>query len=184
MNTEGPLKTISKFKQRYFSARELQFSIAFLIVIALLGGMLLQSVSSALISYYGMNAAAVGVLLIAGYALIVIVLAVFFTHRLIGPFKRLEYEMKFIAGGDIRRRLTVRGQDDLHVKNFILYTNSFLSCLEEMSKEHRILNEIVSKKILEIDEEFKKDNCDCKKIREELTVLQKQLRDFSGKCKM
>jgi len=120
MPKDGSLKS-RIMKQRYFTARELQFSIALLVVLALLAGIFLQAVSSALISYYGMATPALGIMLVIGYVGIVVILAVFFTYRLIGPFKRLEYEMKLIQSGNLMKRLSVRSQDDLHIKNFIIY---------------------------------------------------------------
>ncbi|MBI1912562.1 MAG: methyl-accepting chemotaxis protein [Deltaproteobacteria bacterium] len=181
MSKDDVLKPPKPFKQRYFVARELQFSIALLIVLALLGGITLQALSSALIDYFGLNTPILGIFLIFGYVGIIVLLAIFFTHRLVGPFKRLEYEMKLISAGDIAKRLTIRNKDDLHVRNFVKYTNEFISNFEEMSKEYNMLNSTVSKKIDEITQELAKDNFDCKKLSEELIVLQKQVHKFREK---
>lgn len=133
-------------KQRYFSSRDLQFSIALLVVLALLAGIFLQAVSSALITWYGMSSPLLAVFLAAGYVGIVLLLAVFFTYRLVGPFRRLEYEMKLIQAGDLSKRLSVRTQDDLHIRNFINFVNSFVAGFEAAKKnEERLLVEILSR---------------------------------------
>ena len=80
-----------KIRQRYFVAKELQITIALLVVLALLGGSFLQSVSATLNTYFGFTTPVLSIFLISGYIIIVAFLAIFFAHRLLGPFKRLEY---------------------------------------------------------------------------------------------
>ena len=169
------------FKQRYFMAKELQFSLAFVIVLALLGGIFLQAVSSALISYWELKTPFLGFFLIIGYAAIVVLLAVFFTHRLIGPFKRLEYEMKLVKDGNLSRRLSIRTHDDLHIRNFVRYVNSFLSRFEEMSAEYNRLNSTVITKLDMAVEELAKGRTDCPRLKEEIEQLRTQVREFREK---
>lgn len=181
MRKEDSVKTSKPFRQRYFVAKELQFSIAFLIVLALLGGIFLQAVSSALMDYWGLNTPFLGIFLIIGYIAIVVLLAIFFTHRLVGPFKRLEYEMKLISDGDTAKRLSVRSQDDLHVRNFVKYTNRFIDKFMKMSDEYDRLNTTVSKKMQEIAEELQKDDYCCEKIQKDLLSMKKQLNELQEK---
>lgn len=181
MEKESVAKTRRPLKQRHFVARELQYSVALLIVLALLGGIFLQAISSVLIDYYGVKTPVLGFLLVIGYVLLVVVLAVFFTHRLVGPFKRLEYEMKFITSGELNRRLSVRSQDDLHVRNFVNNTNEFLSNFENMSKEYNLLNSTVSKKLEELTRELSKESADCARVREEIGLLVKEIHKFREK---
>lgn len=181
MEKESGVKTTptaKKFKQRYFIARELQFSIALLIVLALLSGIFLQTLSSELIHYYGFNAALIGFLLIIGYILIVVVLALSFTHRLIGPFKRLEYEMKMIAGGDYEKKLNIRSKDDLHVKNFVQYTNNFLTRFTEMSKEYNSLNNTVSERLDSVLDHLSRPDYECEKVKAEIKSLREEIHKF------
>lgn len=175
------LKRPRPLRQRYFVAKELQFSIALLTVIALLGGIFLQAVSSALIDYWGLQTPFLGVFLVIGYIVIVVVLAMFFSHRLVGPFKRLEYEMKFIADGNITKRLSIRGQDDLHIRNFVKYSNRFIDKFARMSQEYDALNSTVSKKMDEISVELSKDSVNCEKIQHELRTLQSQIEGLRAK---
>ncbi|MBI5586857.1 MAG: hypothetical protein HY889_00645 [Deltaproteobacteria bacterium] len=181
MHKDEPSKLTRPFKQRYFATRDLQFSVALLVVLALLGGIFLQTFSSALLSSYGSSTPVLGVFLIIGYFMIVVLLAVFFTHRLVGPFKRLEYEMKLISSGELSKRLSIRSQDDLHIRNFVKYNNNFISKFEEMSKEYNRLNSTVEKNMEEISNELAKENFDCARVRAEISALQKEIREFREK---
>src|SRR3990167_1926173 len=94
MDKPTPGKDGKRLRQHYFVARELQITIALLVVMALLGGAFLQSVSAALNTYFGFTTPVMTIFLTIGYIAIVALLAIFFAHRFVGPFKRLEYEMK------------------------------------------------------------------------------------------
>lgn len=180
MQKENSVKT-DHLKHKHFCARDLQFSVALLIVLALLGGIFLQAISSAVSDYYGLNTPFLGVFLVIGYAGIVVLLAVFYTHRLVGPFARLEYEMKIISAGNLDKRLSIRSKDDLHIRNFVNYINRFVANFEEMSKEYNRLNSAVSKKLDDITKELSKERYDCSKVQEELRALQKDVREFREK---
>ncbi|CAG1065480.1 hypothetical protein BAC1_01061 [uncultured bacterium] len=177
---EGSLKP-KLFKQRYYMAKELQFSLALVIVLALLGGIFLQAVSSFLISYWELETPFLGFFLILGYVAIVVLLAVFFTHRLVGPFKRLEYEMKLVRAGNLAKRLSIRSQDDLHIRNFVRHINSFISRFEEMSSEYNRLNSTVVTKLDMAADELSKGNADCARLKEEIEQLRKEVREFREK---
>ncbi len=143
-----------KIRQRFFVARELQATIAILVVIALLGGSVLQFASKSITDYMGLNAPYLTVILMAGYIAIIVFCALFFTHRLIGPFKRLEYEMKWVANGELDRRLSVRGRDDFHVKSFISEVNSLIDKCEEMSLDYNKINSALTQCIDDITEKL------------------------------
>ena len=117
-------------KQQYYVAHDLQLTLAVIVVIALFAGTVLQSAAAALSSYLGFSVVATGLLLAIGYVLIVAVLAVFFSYRLLGPFVRLEYEMRCVRKGECGRRLTLRDKDDVHVRNFVSEVNGLLEDLE------------------------------------------------------
>lgn len=116
--------------QKHFIAKDLQLTIAVMIVVALFAGTFLQSASAALAVRLGLSAPVTAILLILGYVVIVASIAVYFSHRLLGPFMRLEYEMRCIRRGECGRRLTMREQDDVHVKNFVNEVNGFLDDIE------------------------------------------------------
>lgn len=178
MEKDQSVKPKKLISQRYFAARELQFSIALLVILALLGGIFLQTVSSALVSYFGFNAAAVGVLLVFGYGGLVVLLAIFFTYRLIGPFKRLEYEMKFVTSGELSKRMSIRTKDDLHVRNFTKYVNNMIAKFEQMSKDYNKVNSTVSTELEAILAELSKEKFDCEQLKQRIAALQKQVHGF------
>jgi methyl-accepting chemotaxis protein len=181
MKNKKNLKGKKRVRQRHFVARELQFTIALLVVLALLGGIFLQSITKVLTTHFGFEPTALGLFLIIGYIAIVVLLAVFFSHRLVGPFKRLEYEMKFIMAGELSKRLSVRAKDDLHVRNFIEEINDFVANFEEMSKEYSKLNSAVSTHIGRFIKELSEKDCDLEKIKEELKAVQIEIHKFREK---
>ncbi len=139
-----------KVRQHYFVARELQASIAVLVIIALLGGTFLLYLSKELNAILGVRTPFLTIFLMVGYTAIVAFSALFFTHRLVGPFKRLEYEMKMIAKGDLSRRLSIRRNDDWHVRSFVSNLNKLLDRFEEMSIEYNRLNSLLSERLAEL----------------------------------
>ncbi len=174
-------RKMAKRPQRFFAARDIHFSLAFLIVLALLGGITLLVFSFWLLNEYGLNPVFTGIFLVIGYASIVFILSVFFAERFVGPFKRLEYEMKFISNGELEKRLSVRGGDDLHVKHFVRFLNVFISRFEEMSKEYNKLNSAISTKINYITGELSRERPDNARIKEEIETLQRIIQEFREK---
>ena len=177
MTTE---KTAAKrrMKQRHFAARELQVTIALFIVLALLGGIFLQSISAWFGSLVGKSPTVISIFLILGYAVIIIVLALLFSHRLVGPFKRLEYEMQLIARGNLGRRLSVRKKDDLYIRNFIMKVNLMIEELEELSREYNKMSSLVSTQLGEIARKADGELIDCGKFREDIDSLQRRIHEF------
>ncbi|MBI5236902.1 MAG: hypothetical protein HY887_00575 [Deltaproteobacteria bacterium] len=174
----------SRFKgaaKRCFSAKELQMSVAVLAVIALLAGILLQSGVALVGARYNFGSSGTAVLLIIGYVAIVAAIALVFTYRLVGPFKRLEYEMKLVLKGEFSRRLTLRTNDELHIKNFVRFVNQFLDDFEKMKGEYNKLNSLVSGRIGDVNKELSKEKFDCAALREELSAIEKRLQDFREK---
>lgn len=180
MTKEDSLK-MAKNPQRFFASRDIHFSLAFLIVLTLLGGITLLVFSFWLLNEYGLHPILTGILLVIGYAAIVLILSVFFAERFVGPFKRLEYEMKIISKGELEKRLSVRGGDDLHVKHFVRFLNVFISRFEEMSKEYNKLNSAVSTKISYIANELSREKTDNERLKEEIKTLERIIQEFREK---
>ena len=122
-------------RQKFFVAKDLQLSIALLTVIAMLGALLLHSLSSTLMNTYHLKTPAIGIILILGFMGIVIVISFFFTHRFVGPFKRLEREMGITTRNSRFADLSVRGNDDLYIRGFIRTLNGFISRAKSNSDE-------------------------------------------------
>lgn len=66
-----------------------------------------------------------------GYVIVVVFLTTFFTHRFIGPFERLRYEIGMVVAGDYARRLRIRTHDDAYVRAFVEDVNRVIELLEE-----------------------------------------------------
>lgn len=180
MNKPTVIKT-EKIRQRYFVARELQITVALLVVLALLGGAFLQSVSRALNEYFGLTTPVLTIFLTIGYIAIVALLAIFFAHRFVGPFKRLEYEMKTVANGALDKRLTVRTRDDLHVRNFVSYVNEFIENFEDMSKDYSKLHSTLSIQMSDIIRKLEKGQYNADEIKETIKTLQKNIHELREK---
>ncbi|MBI3399093.1 MAG: hypothetical protein HY026_07685 [Deltaproteobacteria bacterium] len=181
MDKPFPIKTGKKTRQNYFVARELQITIALLVVLALLGGTFLQSVSAALNSYLGFTTPSLTIFLVIGYIAIVAFLAIFFAHRFVGPFKRLEYEMKTVANGELDKRLTIRTKDDLHVRNFVAYVNEFIENFENMSKDYSKLHSALSIQMSDLIKRLEKGQYNPEDVKESIKTLQKQIHELREK---
>lgn len=175
------VKSGKKFRQHYFVAKELQISIALLVVLALLGGAFLQSVSTALSSYFGFATPVLTIFLTIGYIAIVASLALFFAHRLVGPFKRLEYEMRVVTSGELDKRLSIRAKDDLYVRNFVAYVNEFIESFENMSKDYSKLHSILSTQMSDMIRKIERGDHNTEDIKETLKTLLGHIHELRAK---
>lgn len=180
-DTKGVKGQPKRIRRHYFVARELQCSLAILVVLALLGGIFLQSVSATLTANFGFQTPVLSIILTIGYILLVVFLAIFFSHRLVGPFKRLEYEMGHIMMGELNRRLSTRSRDDLHVRNFIKETNVLIENFENMNKSYEKLEKRLTTGLVEVKEELSRGNFECDDVREALDDLMSEVQEFREK---
>lgn len=173
-------------RQKYFVSRELQLSIALLVTLALLGGILLQSVAASLTAYFDIQSPILGIVMVVGYILIVAFSSIVFSNRLIGPFKRLEYEMKHIRSGELDYRLSLRYKDDLHVRGFVDEVNSFIDEFEELQISGSALNGELIIGLSKIMERLSSDNiskgtAEYDAMIEDIKHLQTKLHRFRDK---
>lgn len=163
-----------RLKGSYVS-RELQLTISVIVIMALLGGIVLQALSGSILKRYDIGTPYIGFILIVGYIFLVAVISIFFAHRFVGPFRRIEYEMKLIASGELSRRLSVRKGDDLHVRHFVARVNDFVGSFEEMSREYNALYSLIDRKLSMIDEEISTENPDCEAIKRDIKELKERI---------
>ncbi len=169
-------KSMERKNQRgLFSAKQLQLSIAVIAVVTLLGGALLQTGADWALERFDLSLAAYILILIGGYVSLILLLCAFFVYKLVGPFRRLEYEMKLIASGELTRRLSVRDGDDLHVRRFISNVNALVANFEEMSREYNRLNNIVDTKLVEINEDLLGNENNVDMVGKEIKMLQEEI---------
>lgn len=117
-------------RQRFFVARELRLSILLIILISFFASILFMYLITAFGGPIYEYSVVSFIIVMLGYALVVAVLTLFFSHRFIGPFERLKLEMAVILAGDYKRRLTIRRHDDIYVRSFIDEVNKLIDCLE------------------------------------------------------
>jgi len=154
-------KMKAKNKRGLFSAKELHLSVAVIVVVALIGGVALQSVTKWAVLNFALSPAYHGAFLVIGYLSLILIICGVFVFKLVGPFRRLEYEMKRISSGELRRRLSVRDGDDLHVRRFVSNVNDLVGKFEEMSREYNKLNNIADTKLVEINDNLSSESHDC-----------------------
>ena len=139
---------ISKGKRKkYFVSKELRLSIAVMLLWALLITGFFTYIVSGLGDKVGSNTL-LFVIIMIGYLAIVVVLSLFFSHRILGPFQRLNTELRLIMAGNYERRLNVRTNDDLSVISFIDKVNIILNEYEGMHVHRKDLIKHVDSEIL------------------------------------
>ncbi|MDA8173421.1 MAG: hypothetical protein M0018_02385 [Nitrospiraceae bacterium] len=115
-------------KQKHFTSSALRYSILFIVMWSLGAGVVFITLAKLLGNM--VNREFLPFIIMAGYVALVLVLTLYFSHRLIGPFERLKMEMRLILGGDYSRRLHVRHRDDIYIKSFVEDVNKVIHELE------------------------------------------------------
>lgn len=120
-----------KVKQKYFGSKEIRISIALIILWSLLATAFFTFVAKEIGERAGYGTLLFALVML-GYVVVVVILTLHFSHRLVGPFQRLKTEMRLIMAGEYNRRLSVRNNDDVYIKSFIIETNKMLHELEKL----------------------------------------------------
>lgn len=116
---------------RFFTARELRISLMLIILLSFLSAVVFMYLIKIFGGAIREHSILSFVLVMLGYVAVVAFLTTFFTHRFIGPFERLRFELGTIIAGDFRKRLKVRRHDDAYVRAFVDDVNKILELLEE-----------------------------------------------------
>jgi len=156
-----------KIRQRFFMVKELQLSISLIVIWSLLAGILFTYLTKQLGARIEPSIFSF-IAVFFGYVIIVIVLAIFFTHRFIGPFERLKMEMKLILGGDYNRRLSVRANDDFYIRSFITDVNKILDTLEGKCFDIEGFRKNINPELLRVMSLIEKEEIPKHKLREAL----------------
>jgi hypothetical protein len=120
-----------KIRQRFFVPREIRISIALIVLWSFLAVGLLMYLTKELGVLVGGLGLVSFIVVITGYVLVVIILTISFSHRLFGPFKRLNIEIDEILKGNFHKRLRIRMKDDVQIRTFVSQVNRLLDELEE-----------------------------------------------------
>lgn len=125
----GPVGTGQRLiKQKHFSSNALRYSVLFIVIWSLTAGVAFIALAKLLGN--SVSHQYLPFIIMAGYVALVLILTLYFSHRLIGPFERLKMEMRLILGGDYSRRLHVRHRDDIYIKTFVQDVNKVIHELE------------------------------------------------------
>ena len=171
-----------KIRQKFFMARELRLSISLIVIWSLLAGILFTYITKeigaktehGLISF---------ITVFIGYLIIVIVLALFFTHRFIGPFERLKMEIRLILAGDYQRRFCVRGSDDFYIRSFITDLNKILDSSEATCLDKKTFRQNIDSDLLRIMSLIEKEDTTKEKLREALLSFHEKIESVLGNNK-
>lgn len=161
-------------KQIFFMAKELRISIALIVIWSLLAGIIFAYVTKELgarIEHGVFSFIAV----FFGYVVIVVVLALLFTHRFIGPFERLKMEMRLILTGNYHRRLSIRNSDDFYIKSFISEVNKMLDEFKRKSFDKEGFRKTIDSELLHVMALIEKENVSKEKLREALLSFHEKM---------
>ncbi len=166
-----------KVRQKYFALNELRFSIAHLVLWALLS-----------VAFFTYMAIEIGekierspvyfIIVVIGYALIVIILTLVFTHRFLGPFERLKTELKLIRTGSHHRRFHVRTKDDFYLRSFITEVNKILEGLEEITGSKEELHKKINSELSNIKTIIERKEISKEELTEAVISFNKRVEDL------
>ena len=166
-------------RQKYFVSKELRISIALIILWSLL--------VTAFFTYFAkefgekiMNGSMLFIIVMLGYILIVVVLTMFFSHRLIGPFQRLMTEMRLIRSGDYHRRLNVRTSDDIYIRSFIKEVNKILEKYDRAQRYNKKMIEHIDSELIGLLSIIEEAEVTKDKLRENVLAFHRKLKSLAG----
>jgi signal transduction histidine kinase len=163
-----------KKRQRFFIAKELQISVSLIVIWSLLAGILFAYITKELGA--GMEHGLLSFIAVfAGYVIIVIVFAMFFAHRFLGPFERLKMEMRLILGGDYSRRLCIRKNDDIYIRSFISDVNKLLNIFEGKCINKEKFRKEIDSELLHLMSLIEKDSVSRQKLREAMLSFHEKI---------
>lgn len=162
-------------RQKYFVSKELRISIALIILWSLLVTAFFTYFARELGEKIG-NGTLLFVIIMLGYLIIVIVLTMFFSHRLIGPFQRLKMEMKLIRSGDYHRRLNVRKSDDIYIMSFVTEVNKILAELEKAQRDNEHIIKHFDSELINVISVIEEEEVSKEKLRESILKFHKKIK--------
>jgi methyl-accepting chemotaxis protein len=169
-----------KVRQKYFVSKELRISISLIILWSLLVTAFFTFLAKEIGGKIG-HGTPLFIILMVGYAAIVVVLTMLFSHRLLGPFQRLMTEIRLILSGDYRRRLNVRKNDDVYIRSFISQVNKLLEEIERMKGCQKDMIKQFDSELLSLISVIEENDQNKEKMREAVLSLHKKLREVSDR---
>ncbi len=166
-----------KRQKKHFSFKELRLSIAHMVLWALLS-----------VAFFTYLIIELGekierspfyfIIVLTGYAIIVIVLTLVFSHRFLGPFERLKTELRIILSGNLHQRLCIRSKDDLYIRSFILEVNKLLDNLKKTHLFKNKFHEKLDSELSNIKSLIEKKEISKEELREAIISLHEKVDDL------
>jgi methyl-accepting chemotaxis protein len=169
-----------KVRQKYFVSKELRISISLIILWSLLVTAFFTFIAKEIGGKIG-HGTPLFIVLMVGYAAIVVVLTMLFSHRLLGPFQRLMTEIRLILSGDYRRRLNVRKNDDIYIRSFVSQVNKLLEEIERMKGCQKDMIKQFDSELLSLISVIEENDQNKEKMREAVLSLHKKLKEVSDR---
>lgn len=175
INDRIPYMSKKVLRQKYFISKELRISIALIILWSLLVTAFFTYFAKELAEKIG-NGTPLLIIVMLGYVLIIVVLTLLFSHRLIGPFERLNTEMRLIRSGEHHRRLNVRRNDDIYIRSFIKEVNMILQEYEMDMQYKKDLIMYIDSDLISIIALIEEGEPSKDKLRERVLAFHKKLK--------
>ena len=167
-------------RKEYFVSKELRLSIAVMLLWALLITGFFTYIASELGDKFGSSYILFAGIMV-GYLAIVVLLSIFFSHRILGPFQRLKTELKMIMAGNYDRRLKVRQKDDLCMKSFVDEVNNLLNEYEKTHVKRKELTKYIDSEIMGLLSTVKANGKKPVELQDEILECHKRLKAHSEK---
>ncbi len=114
-----------------------------------------------------------------GYVVIVIVLTMLFSHRLLGPFQRLNTEIRLIIAGECHRRLIIRKNDDLYIRSFVSEVNKLLDEFEKICHYKEDIVKHIDSELLDMISSIEDGETSKVKLREAILEFRKKIKNLT-----
>ena len=170
----------NELRKNYFVSKELRLSIAVMLLWALLITGFFTYIATELGDKFG-SSYLLFVVIMAGYLAIVVLLSIFFSHRILGPFQRLKIELRIIMSGNYGMRLKVRQNDDLSMKSFVYEVNNLLDEYEGLHIKNKELTKLIDSEIMALLSVFKENGKSPAELQDEILECHKKLKAYSEK---
>jgi len=171
-------------RQRFFVPKEIRMSIALIVLWSFLAVGFLMFLAKELGGLLGGLGLISFITVMCGYAIVVVILTVSFSHRLFGPFKRLNGEIDEILKGDSQRRLRVRAKDDVQIRTFISQVNRLLDELEHARRFNDDFRVRLQSEITEALSQLNRGKLTEEDIRDLFSSLRKKASALSAELKL
>lgn len=166
-------------KQKYFVAKELRLSIALIIIWSLLVTAFFTYFATEFGEKIGSSNLLFAIVML-GYVAIVVVLTLLFSHRLIGPFQRLQTDMRLIRAGDYHKRLNVRNSDDIYIRTFIKEVNNILEDFENVHQYRDEMIKLLDSELAGIITLIEEGKTSQDKLRERVLAVRSKIKPASA----